>query len=395
MQSNWGNVMNAVARILAISLALAWMTGCGTIKSVKDEFLPDKKKTDYREASEAPTLEVPPDLTSSSIDDGLVVPDIAPASGSASLSDYRRERVNTQTIRTSAVLPKQDNIRVMRDKSTHWLVIQGTAQEVWPRMREFWLQSGMLIKREDPRIGILETDWAENRADIPQDFITRNISKLFDSIYSAATRDKYRVRLEQGSEPGTTELYLTHRGAEEVINESTGSSTIWKPRPSDPELEVEMLRRIMVFFGVEENKAQNQFASSQNRVDRAVLTQGVNGDATLTVKDDFARAWRRTGLALDRVGFTVEDRDRSRGLYYVRYIDPKKDSNAKKEKGLFDKITFDVFSGSSDVQDKSTYLIRLQEQGAETQVVVLNEKAEPEKSSTALRILTLLHEQLK
>jgi len=117
--------MNAVVRILVISLVLAWMTGCGTIKSVKEEFLPDKKKTDYREAGEAPTLEVPPDLTSSSIDDGLVVPDITPASGSASLSDYSRERVNTQTIRTAGVLPKQDNIRVMRDKNTHWLVIQG------------------------------------------------------------------------------------------------------------------------------------------------------------------------------------------------------------------------------------------------------------------------------
>jgi outer membrane protein assembly factor BamC len=387
--------MKSVVRILAISLALAWVAGCGTIDKVKDEFLPDKKKTDYREASEAPTLEIPPDLTASSIDDGLVVPDIAPASGSASLSDYSRERANTQTIRTAAVLPKQDNIRVMRDKNTRWLVIQGTPQQVWPRMREFWLQSGLLIKREDPRIGILETDWAENRADIPQDFITRNISKLFDSIYSAATRDKYRVRLEQGSEPGTTELFLTHRGAEEIVDQSTGSGTIWKPRPSDPELEVEMLRRMMVFFGVEEDKARNQFASREKRVERAELTQGVNGDASLLVKDDFARAWRRTGLALDRVGFTVEDRDRSRGLYYVRYIDPVKDSNAKKEKGLLDKLTFNLFSDDEDVQDKSTYLIRLQEQDAQTRIVVLNDKGQPEKSGTAVRILSLLHEQLK
>jgi outer membrane protein assembly factor BamC len=387
--------MKAVVRILGISLALAWMSGCETINNVKNEFLPDKKKTDYREASEAPTLEIPPDLTASSIDDGLVVPDIAPVTGSASLSDYSRERANTQTIRTAAVLPKQDNIRVMRDNNTRWLVIQGTPQQVWPRMREFWLQSGLLIKREDPRIGILETDWAENRADIPQDFITRNISKLFDSIYSAATRDKYRVRLEQGSEPGTTELFLTHRGAEEIVDQSTGSSTIWKPRPSDPELEVEMLRRMMVFFGVEEDKARNQFASRLNRVDRAELTQGVNGDASLIVKDDFARAWRRTGLALDRVGFTVEDRDRSRGLYYVRYIDPVKDSNVKKEKGLLDKLTFNLFSDDEDVQDKSTYLIRLQEQDVQTQIVVLNDQGQPEKSGTAVRILSLLHEQLK
>ena len=386
--------MKAVVKILVVAVALVGFSGCETFNNIKGEFLPDKKKTDYREASEAPTLEVPPDLTSSSIDDGLIVPDISPASGSANLSDYSRERVNSQTIRTAGVLPKQKDIRVMRHRDTHWLVIEGSAQEVWPRMREFWLQSGLLIKREDPRIGILETDWAENRADIPKDFITRNISKVFESIYSAATRDKYRVRLEDGTEAGTTELFLTHRGAEEVV-EGSGTGTIWKPRASDHELEVEMLRRMMVFFGVEDNKARNQFASRRNRVERAQLSQGVNGNASLVVKDDFARAWRRTGLALDRVGFTVEDRDRSRGLYYVRYIDPLKDSNADKKESFLDKLTFNVFSGNDEVQDKSTYLIRLQEEGSETQVIVLGEKGQVEKSSTALRILTLLHEQLK
>ena len=133
--------MNAVVRIVVVSIALAWMSGCETINNVKKEFLPDEKKTDYREASEAPTLEVPPDLTSSSIDDGLVVPDIAPATGTARLSDYSRERVNTQTIRTSAVLPKQDNVRVMRDKNTRWLVIQGSPQQVWPDRKSTRLNS--------------------------------------------------------------------------------------------------------------------------------------------------------------------------------------------------------------------------------------------------------------
>jgi len=275
------------------------------------------------------------------------------------------------------------------------LVIKGSAQQVWPRLREFFLQNGFLIKREDPRIGIIETDWAENRADIPQDFITRNISKLFDSIYSAATRDKYRIRLEAGTEAGTTELYLTHRGAEEVVDQATDTSTIWKPRPSDPELEVEMLRRITVFFGVEENKARNLFASRENRVERAQLSRDGEGLANLRVKEGFARAWRRTGLALDRVGFTVEDRDRSRGLYYVRYIDPLKDSNAKKENGILDKLTFNIFSGDDSVQDKSTYLVSLKEQGEQTNVTVLNDKGKLEKSGTAFRILTLLHEQLK
>jgi len=388
--------MKVLTRILALSVFAAVVAGCGTVKNIKEEFLPDKKKIDYREAREEPTLEVPPDLTSSSIDDGLIIPDIGAASGSASISDYNRERQGRQTLRTAAVLPKQDDIRLAKDNNSRWLVIKGSVQQVWPRLREFFLQNGFLIKREDPRIGIIETDWAENRADIPQDFITRNISNFFESIYSAATRDKYRIRLEEGTEAGTTELYLTHRGAEEVVDQATNTSTIWKPRKSDPELEVEMLRRITVFFGVEENKARNLFASRKNRVERAQLRRDGTGLASLNVKEDFARAWRRTGLALDRVGFTVEDRDRSRGLYYVRYIDPLKDSNAKKEKGILDKLTFNVFSGSDEVQDKSTYLINLKEQqGEKTKITVLNDKGKLEKSGTAFRILTLLHEQLK
>ena len=387
--------MKVLTRILALSMLTAVTAGCGTVKNIKEEFLPDKKKVDYREAREEPTLEIPPDLTSSSIDDGLVIPDITPTSGSASISDYNRERTGRQTIRTAAVLPKQDNIRLARDNNSRWLVIKGSAEQVWPRLREFFLQNGFLIKREDPRIGIIETDWAENRADIPQDFITRNISKLFESIYSAATRDKYRIRLEDGSEVGTTELYLTHRGAEEVVDQGTGSSTLWRPRASDPELEVEMLRRITVFFGVEENKARNLFASRKNRIERAQLSRDGSGLASLSVKEGFARAWRRTGLALDRIGFTVEDRDRSRGLYYVRYIDPLKDSNAKKEKGILDKLTFNIFSGDDSVQDKSTYLVSLKETGEKTNVTVLDDKGKLEKSSTAFRILTLLHEQLR
>jgi len=389
--------MKVLTRILVLSTLAAVIAGCGTVKSIKEEFLPDKKKVDYREAREEPTLEVPPDLTSSTIDDGLIIPDLGPGSGSASISDYNRERSGRRTLRSAAVLPKQNNVRLEKDNNTRWLVINGSAQQVWPRLREFFLQNGFLIKREDPRIGIIETDWAENRADIPKDFITRNISKLFDSVYSAATRDKYRIRLEEGTEAGTTELYLTHRGAEEVANTDDGTSTntIWAPRPADPELEIEMLRRLTVFFGVEESKARNLFASRKNHVERAQLTQDGSGGTKLTVKESFARAWRRTGLALDRVGFTVEDRDRSRGIYYVRYIDPLKDSNVKKEKGILDKITFNIFSSDDDVQDKSTYLVSLKEQGEKTNVVVLNDKGKPEKSGTALRILTLLHEQLK
>ena len=123
--------MKVLTRIVTLSVFITVIAGCGTVKSIKEEFLPDKKKIDYREAREGTNLEVPPDLTSSSIDDGLVIPDIAPASGSASISDYNRERQGRNTLRTAAVLPKQDDIRVARDSSSRWLVIKGSAQQVW------------------------------------------------------------------------------------------------------------------------------------------------------------------------------------------------------------------------------------------------------------------------
>lgn len=390
--------MKTFSKIMSMAILLPVIAGlgaCGSIDQIKKDYLPDEKKIDYKQATSEPTLELPPDLLSSTIDDGLVVPDLNPK-GTASLADYTLERTGGG-IRNAAVLPAQPDIKVERDNNTRWLVVKGEPDAVWPRVREFWLQNGFLIKREDPRIGILETDWAENRADIPKDFITSFISKAFDSLYSSATRDKFRVRLEQGVVPGTTEVFLTHRGAEEVVEQTSGSATIWKPRDSDPELEIEMLRRLTVFFGVEEQKSRTLFAREHNQVERASLSRNGEGASSLSVQENFARAWRRTGLALDRVGFTVEDRDRSRGLYYVRYVDPEKDSNRKKEKGILDKLTFGAFSsdGEDAAKGKYTYLVSLKDQGEATQVQVLNDQGKPENTDTAYRILTLLHEQLK
>ena len=367
------------------------LVGCGTYREVKGEYFPDEKKIDYKQAK-APKdpLEVPPDLTKSTIDQGLAVPDISPL-GTASYSDYSRERQGKKIHTDNSVLPKQQGIQYMRDGNTRWLVVQGDPGQVWPKAREFLLQAGFLIKREDPRIGILETDWAENRADIPQDFIRRAIGKAFDGLYSSATRDKFRVRLEKDTKPHTTDVFLTHRGAEEVVDNS-GDTTVWKPRKSDPGLEAEMLRRMAVYFGLDEKRSHTQFVRARQVKQRALLSRKDDGEASLSIKEDFARAWRRTGLALDRVGFTVEDRDRSKRFYYVRYIDPLKDSNSGGEKGFLDRFNF--FSSSDDKDKNTKYTVSLIDRGAETEVRVLNEKGKNENSSTAYRILTLIQEQL-
>jgi outer membrane protein assembly factor BamC len=373
-------------RIVLSMLLCAAVVGCGGTGSV----LPDHK-ADYKKSKSTDRLEVPPDLTSTSIREAPAgAAGTAPETAPPSTATYSEFSGGQRTRAESTVLPDQENMRIERDGDKQWLVIQGEPSQVWPVMREFWLQAGFLISYEDPRIGILETGWAENRADIPQDAVRRALGKVMDWAYTAATRDKFRVRLERGSQPGVTELYLTHRGMEEVIEgpADEASSTKWRPRPADPELEAEMLKRMMVYMGVEEERARQQLAQQNAPRARAQLVSTAEG-SLLILDEDFSRAWRRTGIALDRVGFAVEDRNRSDGVYFVRYLDPLK---GNEDNGILSKLAF----WSDDDQAKADqYQVKLIAEGPETHVVVLDKSGARDSSGTAKRILTLLQEQLQ
>jgi outer membrane protein assembly factor BamC len=368
-------------RIAGAVLLTVVLGACSTITG-PDGLLPDRR-VEYKQSRSIDPLEVPPDLTSSSIEDGMAVPDLAP-SASATFSEYAGGRA-VQGPRAEPVLATYENLRIARDGHARWLVVQASPEVVWPKVRDFWLQQGFLVAQEDPQVGVLETEWAENRGDIPQDAVRRVLSKVIDSLYSAATRDKYRVRLERGTEPGTTEIYLAHRGAEEVVQ---GESTMWQTRPADPELEAEMLHRLMVHLGVEEQRSRTMLAErGPERAPRAQLTQDAEGNPALTLDEEFFRAWRRTGLALDRVGFTVEDRDRSEGVYFVRYNDPLRE---QPKKGFFSRM----FKRGEEPASNE-YRVGVIDEGATTRVVVLDREGNREKTRTGLRILTLLHEQLQ
>jgi outer membrane protein assembly factor BamC len=364
---------NLCIRIAVTALAgLLLTSACSTVGS--------GKKADYKKSQTTESLEVPPDLTASSINEA---PDLYNASGTS----YSEISKSAPAAGTPTVLPEKSDIRVERDGNQQWLVIQAEPDQVWPKVREFWMQQGFLIKMEDPRLGILETGWTENRADIPSDIIRNTLGKVLDFVYSASTRDQYRVRLEHGTTPGTTELYLTHRGMEEVVTgNAENRDTKWKPRPPDPELEAEMLKRLVVFLGVSEQKAKTLLTEQSTPQSRAQLVSDSNG-IMLIDKEDFSRAWRRTGVALDRVGFAVEDRNRTDGVYFVRYNDPL----GADEKGLLSRLAF----WSSDDAKAKQYRIVLLAQGAETQIIVNNAEGKRENSSTAKRILTLLEEQLR
>lgn len=377
--------ISVVTSLLIAALAGA---GCSMVQS---------KKIDYKSAGKLPqdTLEVPPDLTQPQRDDRYAVPDVSPK-GTATYSVYSAERTGANRATTAPeVLPKSDKIRLERAGSQRWLVVPGTPDKLWPAVKDFWQETGFIVNIEQPEAGIMETDWAENRAKIPQDILRNTIGKVLDGIYSTPERDKFRTRLENGTEPGTTEIYISHRGMVEIYPTEARDTTIWQPRPADPELEAEMLSKLLVRLGVEDERAKTVVAG-ETRIERAKLER--SGSGNLLVQEGFDRAWRRVGLALDRVGFTVEDRDRSQGVYFVRYIDPQADNKTKKdETGLWSKLMFWRSDNKNDKAAKAgaQYRIQVKGEGETSSVKVLTADGAADGSDSAKKILALLYDQLK
>ncbi|MGA9961368.1 MAG: outer membrane protein assembly factor BamC, partial [Azonexus sp.] len=301
--------MNYRLSSLALAVLGVVAAGCSSVSDI----LPDSKKIDYKSSGKVPTLEVPPDLSQISRDDRYAVPDAA-GKGSATFSAYSSDRTPAAQAKNSVVLPTVEKIRVERSGNQRWLVVTAPADKLWSPVKDFWQESGFIVVIERPDAGVMETDWAENRAKIGDDIIRNTVGKFLDSVYSTGERDKFRTRFEPGAEPGTTDIFISHRGMEEVYTSSAKDDTRWQPRAADPELEAEMLRRMMVRLGAENQRAEAGLAAAGSKAEpRAKLASNNDGTGTLEVYERFDRAWRRVGLALDRVGFTVEDRDRSKG----------------------------------------------------------------------------------
>ncbi|NMF90535.1 outer membrane protein assembly factor BamC [Aromatoleum petrolei] len=375
--------LRTAASLLGAAIALSGCSGS----------LVESKKIDYKSARQLPSLEIPPDLTAPTRDDRYVVPDVSPK-GVATYSAYATDRAQPQASANQLqVLPKVESMRVERAGSQRWLVVEGSADAMWPKVKDFWLETGFILNVERPEVGVMETDWAEDRAKIPQDFIRSALGKVLDGVFSTPVRDKFRTRLEAGKDPGTVEIYISHRGMMEIYPNEAKDTTVWQPRPADPELEAEMLRRLMVRLGAAEERAAAIVAAAPT-TDRAALKGANGGSVTLAMDESFDRAWRRVGLALDRIGFTVEDRDRSKGLYFVRYVDPDADVQTKKSEGLLSKLAF-WRSNDQVVQKGGEYRLRVRGEGEKSVVSVMTREGGEDSSETARKILGLLQEQLR
>ena len=363
--------------LFASSLALL---GCKVVST--------NDTVDYKSAGavRGPNLAYPPDLITAQADRRYIVQD-----GTATMSEYNAAVKKSVQSRKN-VMTGIPGMRIARDGERRWLVVEKPAPELYPQIKDFWQENGFLLVVDSPSTGIMETDWAQNRAKISQDFIRSALGGVLDSAYDTGERDKYKTRLEV-SKPGETEVYITQRGAiEKCTTDATGSciSTIWTSRPNDPELEAAFLARLMERLGMTQEQAKAQVAAPLGpKTPKAKLVQDGVNSAHIEMAAGFDRAWRDTGLALDRSNFTVEDRNRANGVYYVRYVNPKDLGDTK---GFFTNL----FSSKDDSSLKAKkYLVVIKSTGDNScSVYVQDADGRPENTAAGLQLLTLLTEQM-
>jgi outer membrane protein assembly factor BamC len=377
---------------------------------------------------------VPPDLTSATTNDTYAIP------GSASYSDFKNGQ--KQDNGQSKILPNPDGMKIVRAGAQRWLVVNAPAEKVWPELRDFWLDMGFAVKKENAETGVIETEWLDQDAlkvDNKKGALDA-FDSWMDKLSGTGNKKKFRTRLDRGLQEGTSEIYVSHRSVDTSLDD--GKERIVTPygvidngykadskkegekvkniNTFDEELDAEILRRLMVKLGLADKRAKEMIAAPLTQK-RAEIKKEADGSSLLEIQDPFDRAWRRVGLALDIIGFVIEDKDRSNGIYFVKYADNDIDEGIKKKKGLVDTL---MFWKDDDKQEKETSIEKNKplseklkfwrasdkdktnpEKQYRIRIIVLNdggsavliEYQDGKKNNSAIanRIITLIYDQLK
>ena len=378
------NLMQILWRYIAIfGFAIMAAGALSSCKSLTSSDTVDYKATG---AVRGPNLSYPPDLITAQADRRYIVQD-----GTATMSEYNAATKKSVQMRNN-VMTGIPGMRIAKDGERRWLVVEKPATELYPQVKDFWQENGFLLIVDSPSTGIMETDWAENRGKIPQDWIRSTIGGALDSIYDTGERDKYKTRLE-APKPDETEIYITQKGAlEKCVTDTTSACiyTIWTGRPNDPELEAVFLARLMERLGMTQEQAKAMVAAPLGpKTPKAKFVQEANNQGYIELSAGFDRSWRDVGLALDRSNFTVEDRNRSNGVYYVRYVNAK---DVGDKKGFFSNL----FSSKDDskLQAKKYQVIVKSTGENSANVYVQDADGKPENTPAGIQLLTLLNDQL-
>lgn len=380
-------VNHARPAILACTVATALaLVGCSSTSSLFGS------NVDYKAgATKTKPLEVPPDLTQLARD-GRFQPQGGVISAAASTGPRGAAAAPGSPGLSSVALQASGELRMERQGQMRWLVVPGaTPEQLWPRVKAFWTQRGFELGVDDAAVGVMETTWTENRAKLPNDVIRNTLGRVLGRLFDTGERDLFRTRLERTA--NGTEIFVSHRGLSEQYTNERKENTVWRARPTDPQLEAEFLSRLMLALSGKESSAATQVATTATAAQapetaaRARILTNLPS-AALEMDEPFDRAWRRVGLALDRGGFSVEDRDRAGGLYYVRYVDP---AQAGAEEPAFWQRWFNRDNNVAPVR----YRVAIRAAGDKTTVSVLTSAGQPEKSENAQRIVAQLVNELR
>jgi len=370
------NMLNYTPRLTPLALLLATtltIGGCGSI----NRWVAQEDAVDYRSTSPGAgnPLSIPPDLTQV----GQNAPFRAPE-GSATFSQFERQIQAAGSASGPQILPASDVARVVRDGNLRWLMVKLPAETVFPKVVNFWTDQGFTIQSQDASAGLIQTDWAEDRAKVPEDWLKGTLGYIFNSLFDSGERERFRTRLERVD--GGTEIYISH---DQRVETATGDNTgfRWVAGRENPELNAAMLARLMVALGASTEQARTLVANAEPASTTPQITRQIT-QASLTLNEDFDRAWRRVGLAIDSAGFAVEDRDRSSGEYFIRYLDT--DTGRKIEQPSF----FGRLFGRKGTAEAQTYRVHIAQQGGQSLVSIRNEQGQPENSETTRRIVTVL-----
>ncbi len=374
----------AYIKPVVVAIALISMTACSGNKK-------DLPKLDYQtQTRKIVKLEVPPDLTNPDQGNLYQVP---AGSGAVRASDQSRRTSATQQAANSEVLKSVKGVRLERDGNQRWVEVQGKSPaEIWPLLKAFWQENGFDIKSEEPGIGQMETEWAENRAKIPQDGLRHLLDKVgLGGIYSTSERDKFIIRIEQ-SKNGTTDVFFAHKGMKEVYADKNKDTTTWQPAANDPNLEAAFLARFMQYMGVDQQQAENALSQSVAKRSGNELAR-IDGN-TLLVSGDYGRNWRRTALALDRIGLNVLGQNIERHAFLVQQAPNESEAVSTKKPGLFGRI----FGKGKKVEKPAAYpeiIVFVEPVNGGSRIRLLNKDGSAYNGSDASTLLSRLHTELR
>jgi outer membrane protein assembly factor BamC len=399
-------------RYAVLLMAGGLVAGCGTSSPTQIDYKSDSK-------SKQASLAVPPNMM-----DQRSLP---PQGGETSLSALKQVQAQAP-VSDLTVAPVVQGMHIQRDGTESWLVLDNkTPDQAWAQIRRFWQEQGFLLVVDQRDKGVMETDWNETHASINDGLIRSTLSKAMGNSYVASERNKYRTRLEAAPNGGTY-VFISQKGMQEALSGTNNDSTTWQPKPNDPGLETEYLKRLMASLALADSRsaagsttqstalspagaqtapgaatagansaaakaaAENVALSTQPPVPDQNETSNTSAQYTsteLTLGEPYDRAWVRVGIALDRSNFTVDNRDRTRGLYSIRYVDPKDMRSA--EQGFWSQ----VFHGKTEKVAKQ-YLLNVRAVTPDqTRIAVVDDKGNIDASQPAKEIMSLVVDQLR